>query len=138
MLSCTHLVLYVRDIGATRDFYVGALGCSERRYAPDEDFLSVLAGGFILNFYGPKLSPPLADGYSGGVCHVGLEAATKEEVHAYFERLSGEHTLLDSKKQPLRSVAALEARQTPGPYRFYVRDPDGYVLEVHTWEGGVE
>ncbi len=41
MLSCTHLVLHVCEVEAARDFYVRSLGCPERRYAPDEDFLSV-------------------------------------------------------------------------------------------------
>lgn len=131
MLRCTHLVLYVKDVAETWAFYVSKLSLSERRYAPDERFLSVLAGGFILNFYG---SDALEAGYSRGVAHVGLELSTRQAVRHLFEHL---HDLprFGGGRTPLKNLADLEALQTPGPYRFYVRDPDGYVLELHTWEG---
>ena len=134
MLSCTHLVLYVKDVSVTRDFYVQTLGCLERRYAPGEDFLSVAVGDFILNFYGSKLHGMLPDGYAQGVAHVGLELPTRRDVQACFERL-GDRQPFGSGRRPLRSVAELAASQTPGPYRFYVKDPDGYTLELHSWEG---
>lgn len=134
MLSCTHLVLYVKNVSVTRDFYVQLLGCLERRYAPEEDFLSVAVGDFILNFYGSKLYEPLEKGYSQGVAHVGLELPTRRDVQAFFARL-GDRQPFGSGRRPLRSVADLAASQTPGPYRFYVHDPDGYTLELHSWEG---
>ena len=135
MLSCTHLVLYVKDVSVTHDFYVRYLRCLERRYAPEEDFLSVAVGDFILNFYGSKLYEPLEKGYSQGVAHVGLELPTRRDVHLFFKRL-GDRQPFGSGRRPLRSVADLAASQRPGPYRFYVKDPDGYTLELHSWEGG--
>lgn len=136
MLSCTHLVLYVKDLSLTYDFYVQLLELPERRYAPEEDFLSVAAGDFILNFCGPKLHGALEAGYSQGVGHLGLDAATRSAVEGYFSRLRRTLFLpLASNMQPLETLHELRSRQTPGPYRFYVRDPDGYVVEIHTWEG---
>lgn len=136
MLSCTHLVLYVQDLSLTYDFYVRLLELPERRYAPEEDFLSVAAGAFILNFYGPKLREPLEAGYSQGVGHLGLDAATRSAVEGYFSHLQRAcHQPLASDMQPLETLHELRSRQTPGPYRFYVRDPDGYTLEIHSWEG---
>lgn len=134
MLSCTHLVLYVKDVAVTRAFYVSKLGLTERRYAPDERFLSVAVGDFILNFYGfvPGEAPP--DGYSTGVAHLGLELPSRAEVQDFFGRLDG-LPRFGSGQRPLQTLTDLETSQTPGPYRFYVRDPDGYALELHTWEG---
>lgn len=135
-MQCTHVVLYVKDLQTTHDFYVCILACPARRYAPEEDFLSISVGGFIVNFYGPNLSPTLAAGYSQGVCHLGFELATRAEVERYFARLQVTSYLpLASNKQPLETLAHLRVRQTPGPYRFYVLDPDGYTVEIHTWEG---
>lgn len=136
MLSCTHLVLYVKDLSATHDFYGRLLELPERHCAPEEDFLSVAAGAFILNFYGPKLHEALEAGYSQGVGHLGLDAATRAAVEGYFSRLQQAcHQPLASDRQPLETLHELRSRQTPGPYRFYVRDPDGYTVEIHTWEG---
>ncbi len=134
MLGCTHLVLYAKDVAVTRAFYVVALGCAARRHAPGERFLSVAVGDFILNFYGfvPGEAPP--DGYSKGVAHLGLELPSRAEVQNFFGRLA-DLSRLGSRQQPLRTLTDLETSQTPGPYRFYVRDPDGYTLELHTWEG---
>lgn len=135
MLRCTHLVLYVNDLSATRDFYIRLLGLPERRYAPEEDFLSVAAGEFILNFYGPKLRESLGAGYSQGVAHLGLEAPTRSVVEEHFSHLrQTPFPPLASDMQPLETSVALRTRQAPGPYRFYVRDPDGYTVEIHSWE----
>lgn len=134
MLSCTHLVLYAKDVAVTRDFYVATLGYAARRYAPDERFLSVSVGGFILNFYGLKPGKAPPDGYSGGVAHLGLELPTRLDVRQFFGRLA-DFPRFGSRQRLLQTVTDLETSQTPGPYRFYVRDPDGYTLELHTWEG---
>lgn len=133
MLDCTHLVLYVKNVAVTRNFYVGTLGCAARRYAPDERFLSVSVGDFILNFYGLKPGEAPPDGYSG-IAHLGLELPTRFDVQQFFGRLA-DFSRLDSGQSLLQTVTDLETSQTPGPYRFYVHDPDGYTLELHTWEG---
>ena len=134
MLDCTHLVLYVKNVAVTRNFYVGTLGCAARRYAPDERFLSVSVGDFILNFYGLKPGEAPPDGYRGGIAHLGLELPTRLDVQQFFGRLT-DFSRFGSGQSLLQTVADLETSQTPGPYRFYVHDPDGYTLELHTWEG---
>ena len=134
MLGCTHLVLYVKDVAVTRDFYVGTLGCAARRYAPDERFLSVALGRFILNFYSFKPGEAPPEGYSSGVAHLGLELPSQLDVRQFFDRLA-DLSPLGSGQRLLQTVTDLETSQTPGPYRFYVQDPDGYRLELHTWEG---
>ena len=116
---------------AYRILFRSKLGLNERRYAPDERFLSVLAGDFILNFYGSDI---LGAGYSRGVAHVGLELPSRGEVQNFFGRLA-DLPRFGSGQRPLQSLTDLDISQTPGPYRFYVRDPDGYVLELYTWEG---
>ncbi len=134
MLGCTHLVLYVKDVAITRDFYIDTLGCTVRRYAPGERVLSVSVGGFVLNFYGLKPGEAPPDGYSSGVAHLGLELPTRPDVRQFFERLA-DFSRFGSGQRLLQTVTDLETSRTSGPYRFYVHDPDGYTLELHTWEG---
>ena len=133
MLACTHLVLYVKDVAVTCNFYVGTLGCAARRYTPDERFLSLSVGDFTLNFYGLKPGEAPPDGYSRGVAHLGLELPTRVDVQQFFGRLA-DFSRFGGRQRPLQTVTDLDTSQTPGPYRFYVRDPDGYTLELHTWE----
>ncbi len=98
------------------------------------------AGAFILNFYGPELYGPLEAGYSQGVGHLGLDAATRSAVEAYFSRLRRTPflPLANNVLEPLKTLHELRSRQTPGPYRFCVLDPDGYTVEIHSWEGADE
>ena len=141
-MTCTHLVLHAGDLSATRRFYVTALGCEERRFAPDEGFLSIAVGAFIINFYEiSKLAPDrsLPDAYAAGVSHLGFEVATRELVETHFQALnSAAYPLFGRGKRYLKDLQGLRDTQTPGPYRFYVHDPDGYPVEVHTWEGADE
>ena len=138
-MTCTHLVLYVGDLEATRRFYVAMLGCEERRFAPDDGFLSIAVGAFIINFYEiGKLAPDrsLPDAYAAGVSHLGFEVATRAHVETCFRALlSATHPLFGSGRRRLENLQSLRETQTPGPYRFYVHDPDGYPVELHSWEG---
>ncbi len=121
-MNCTHLVLYVQNIDATRRFYIERLGCILRRFSSEENSLSINVGDFIVNFYGTSANK-LAEGYSQGVAHVGLEVKTRDAVDFFAKHF--------------QSSAGFDDRRNAvhGPYRFYIRDPDGYTLEIHSWEG---
>jgi catechol 2,3-dioxygenase-like lactoylglutathione lyase family enzyme len=120
-LSCTHIVLYVEDVNATHHFYTERLGCSLRRFSANEKFLSIAVGNFVINFDGS--CPDLIKGYQQGIAHLGFEVETRATVDYYAERLKSSKSFWDKRN-------ALH-----GPYRFYVSDPDGYTIEIHTWNG---
>jgi catechol 2,3-dioxygenase-like lactoylglutathione lyase family enzyme len=127
-VECTHIVLWIRDLSRTHSFYIGLLGCTERRYAPDEGFLSIGVGPFIMNFYAEE--KPLPPGYTAGIAHLGFELETRREVEDFFARTT---------KSDLCNVTSTEEAtkksHMSGPYRFHVQDPDGYIIEIGTWEG---
>jgi catechol 2,3-dioxygenase-like lactoylglutathione lyase family enzyme len=120
-MNYTHLALYVQNIDATRHFYIDNLGCIVRRFSSEEKFLSISIGDFIINFDGSCSG--LAGGYNQGVAHLGFELETRTMVDSYAE-----HFRLSDSFDDRRNVAH-------GPYRFYVQDPDGYTIEIHTWDG---
>lgn len=135
-VQLTHLVLYSKDLPRSRYFYLDLLGCGERRYAREEGFLSLAVGNFILNFYAASKAPPLGTSYAQGIAHLGFELAGRAEVeHCFGKLLAAGIPCFGSRQAPLRSAFDLAKRQTPGPFRFYVPDPDGYRVEVNSWQG---
>jgi catechol 2,3-dioxygenase-like lactoylglutathione lyase family enzyme len=123
MLKCTHFVLYVRDIDLTKQFYIDELGCKLREGLTD-DFLSISVGGFIINFYKIK-DESFGKNYSQGLAHIGLEVDNRHLVDSFHKKLNNKYRVLEKKLSDF----------TYGPYRFYLEDPDGYVVGIHTWEG---
>jgi catechol 2,3-dioxygenase-like lactoylglutathione lyase family enzyme len=119
-MNCTHFVLYVKNLAATRHFYVDELGCVLRRFSREEKFLSIAVGNFIINF---DSKHQVDEGYTLGIAHVGFEVENKDAVDTFADYFESRATFRDK-----RNTAY-------GPYRFYVYDPDGYTIEIHTWEG---
>jgi catechol 2,3-dioxygenase-like lactoylglutathione lyase family enzyme len=119
-MSCTHFVLFVKDVEATRHFYIDESGCVLRCFSSEEKFLSIAVRDFTINFYG--VSSGLAEGYSQGLAHVGFEVETRAIVDDYAKQFQRFDSFQDK-----RNAAH-------GPYRFYVCDPDGCTLELHTWQ----
>jgi catechol 2,3-dioxygenase-like lactoylglutathione lyase family enzyme len=120
-LKCTHIVLYVKDIEVTRHFYNDVLGCVLRRFSHDEKILSVAVGTFIINFY--LMTDSFSEGHTRGIAHLGFEVETRATVDAYAEQFQFSDGFRDKRN-------AIQ-----GPYRFYVNDPDGYTIEIYTWDG---
>ncbi|MEM7736049.1 MAG: VOC family protein [Deinococcota bacterium] len=75
--------------------------------------------------------------------HIWLELPTRASDNTWFSYLQQQGTDIyasaaqtTSKTQiVLESLDDLKANQGYGPYRFYIYDPDGFRLELHTWEG---
>jgi len=127
--KCTHIVLRARDLNSTRKFYVDILRCKERRFDDSEGFLSILMGDFIINFYVFKDKMKIPPSYSMGIAHIGFELETRDEVLCFFKILKGSPYRVD------RDEKKLSESYKTGPFRFYVQDPDGYTIEIHSWEG---
>jgi hypothetical protein len=92
----------------------------------------------FINFY------PREQSFSqASVNHIGLELPTQTSVDAWLTHLCqkgidvyASAAQTTSKTQlTLKTLAELKANQGYGPYRFYIYDPDGFRLELHTWDG---
>jgi catechol 2,3-dioxygenase-like lactoylglutathione lyase family enzyme len=122
-MDCTHIALYVKNVEVTHRFYTECLGCALRRFSSDEGFLSIAVGRFIINFYQISDKELLIKNDARGIAHLGFEVETRAIVDSYAEQFQLSHSFCDKRKT------------TYGPYRFYVNDPDGYTVEIHTWDG---
>lgn len=130
--NCTHLSLYTGNLPATEAFYTRYLGCTLIRSAEDEGTLVVDMGSFRLVFSKPKSAD-----FSAGVAtaaaidHIGYEFPRRAEVEEIFTRLQTS----EFSDAVLTSGQSLQNSPATGPFRFYVRGPNGYVVEVHSWDG---
>lgn len=110
-----HVSFKVRSVVATGAFYA-ALGAEVTSYSRER--LAVKFG------MGPRLifqetNTPFS---SDAVDYLGLECKDDAEVDELFARLAASGV-------QLRDVRA-EFASPPGPYGFFLRDPDGYLAKV--------
>lgn len=115
-----HLVLTVRDIAATCDFYEKALGARRVTYGEDRDAISF--GRLKINLH-PKGNPiePHAAHPTAGSADICLITTTPIKLLA-------EHLLTCGIKVEEGPVDRTGART---PIRsLYIRDPDGNLIEV--------
>lgn len=115
-----HLVLTVRDLEATRRFYVGALGMELRTFGPGRHALHF--GGQKINLHiGGREFEPKADRPTPGsadLCF--LIEARVEDAAARLETLG--YPVIEG---PVQRTGA------GGPIRsIYTRDPDGNLIEL--------
>jgi catechol 2,3-dioxygenase-like lactoylglutathione lyase family enzyme len=122
-MDCTHIALYIKDVEATRRFYTERLGCALRRFSSNEGFLSVAVGRLAMNFYQISARETFDEHYTRGIAHLGFELETRAAVDVCAEQFQ----LFDRFRDKRNAVY--------GPYRFYIDDPDGYTIEIHTWQG---
>jgi len=134
--DCTHLVLYASNLQRTHDFYRDLLKCSVRVF--NEQILGIDVGRIFINFY-----PVKSGAVRQSVDHIGLELPTRAHVDEWFTHLHSKDVAMhlssvqakNSNRQKLASIEQLQANQVSGPYRFYLSDPDGFQLQLHTWDG---
>ena len=107
-----HLALRSRDLGATERFYVDVLGLRQAFPHPGMLFLETPDGGDLLNFVGVRRRFAAA---GGGFHHFGLHVATQDW-----------RGLLASLRRH-----GVRIRGRRGRDAVYVRDPNGYSLELY-------
>lgn len=115
-----HLVLSSNSISKTREFYEGIL-----RIEPgtvQDHYITYDLNGFFLCFKQSSKNQNVGK----AVTHLGLDFERQDEVKEWFEKLKTHN--LDMSENLLGGPGK-------GPFRFYVKDPDGYTLEFETWEG---
>ncbi|WP_102128171.1 VOC family protein [Deinococcus planocerae] len=110
-----HVSFKVRSVAATGAFYA-VLGAEVTPYS--EERLGVRFGGgtrLIFQETNRPFSPDAVD-------YLGLECGGDAGVDELFARLAASGA-------QLRDVRA-EFASSPGPYGFFLRDPDGYLVKV--------
>ena len=117
--------LYVRDLGAAKDFYNGVLGLEVISYLEGKH-LFLRTGQSVLLLFNPddsrtKTSPP--PHYGGGVQHFAFEVEGKNYEMAKSEIESLGIRIID------------EITWKSGARSFYFNDPEGNVLEILPEDG---
>ena len=114
-----HLHLIVRDLERSLAFYRGVFGLEERfRDGPKMVFLSTPGCADLITLNEDPAEAANA-GQNGGVGHFGFKLDSDSDLDAAIE-------------QVVRAGGTLERRSRPGEGRSYayVRDPDGYLIEL--------
>jgi catechol 2,3-dioxygenase-like lactoylglutathione lyase family enzyme len=107
-----HLALRTRDLEATKRFYVDVLGLEEAFEHPGMIFLASPGGGDLLNFVATRRRLAAA---AGGLDHFGFHVPA-DRWRALLARLR-------------RSGIAIRSRR--GSSAVYIRDPNGYSVELY-------
>lgn len=114
-----HLHLIVRDLDRSLAFYRGVFGLEERfRDGPKMVFLSTPGCADLITLNEDPAEAANA-GRNGGVGHFGFKLESDADLDAAISEV-------------VRAGGALEKRSAPGAGRSYayVRDPDGYLIEL--------
>lgn len=129
-LRIDHIVLWVRDVEASAEFYARALGAApemEEEYALGRrPFLSMRIGDALIDLR--PADDPARTG-ARGVGHICIEVAGSDP-ELVRETLRAEGILVEEAVHRDRLGA-----RGPGP-SLYVTDPDGYRLELKWYEDG--
>lgn len=127
-MKIEHLAIWVKDLEATRDFYVKYFGMTsgEKYYNLRKQFssyfLSFEAGGARLEI---MQRPDISDqqgrkGVVNGLTHFAISAGSRESVDTLTERLRADHFTIEG-----------EPRMTgDGYYESVVLDPEGNPVEI--------
>ena len=121
LAELTHIVFNTSQISKTADFWENILGL--KNCTNSKNLLQYKISKFLLMFRYSEKCP--AD-YSQTIAHLGIEFLSKAEVDTQYEKLKKKFNLNISKP-----IGGLKQ----GPYRFYIKDPNGITLEFETWEG---
>ena len=117
----THIIFHTSKISETAAFWENILELKNHIHT-NENLLQYKFGNFMVMFNNVKESP---EDYSQIIAHLGIEFPTKKDVDAQYERLKDKLNI----PKPIGGFGK-------GPYRFYIKDPNGIPLEFETWEDG--
>lgn len=127
MIQFAYTILYVSDVKKSVDFYAGAFGFEVKFIAPGDDYAELLTGNTTLSFASHSLANSnLAAGFQEskpGSKPFGMELgfATPDVEAAVNSALAQGASLVEKpKEKPWGQVVA------------YVRDPDGFLIELCT------
>ena len=115
-----HIVFYTSKISETKKFWEKILQL--KNYIVDnKNLLQYRIGEFMIMFSYTKAEIPKS--YTHIISHLGVEFPTRKCVDFQYQNLKKK---LDISKP----IGGLKK----GPYRFYIKDPNGINLEFESWE----
>ena len=127
MISFAYTILYVQDPTQSISFYEKAFGFSRKFISPDNDYGELNTGNTTLSFAATKLaSANLSKGFMESSLAdkpFGMEIAfATQNVEATFDNAikAGATAVETAKTKPWGQTVA------------YVRDPDGFLIEICT------
>ncbi|HLA75354.1 MAG TPA: VOC family protein [Gammaproteobacteria bacterium] len=116
-LGLRHVALYVRDLEACEQFYVGLLGMSVD-WRPDADNLYLTSGHDNLALH--RAPPDFDAGGHQRLDHIGFIISEPAEVDAW-------HSYLQAAQVPIRTAPRTHR---DGCRSFYCLDPDGNTVQL--------
>jgi lactoylglutathione lyase len=131
MIKFAYTILYVQDVTKTVEFYEKAFGFTRKFITPDNDYGELLVGETTLSFASTALAKSnLADGFTEsnlsnkpfGI-EIGFTTNNVAETIAAAQK-AGATIVENPKTKPWGQVVA------------YVRDIDGFLIEICTPMGG--
>lgn len=127
MIQFAYTILYVKDVAKTISFYETAFGFTKKFITPDNSYGELLTGNTTLSFASVELAKSnLKDGF--------IESSNNNKPFAQeigFTTDNVEQTY----QLAIRAGAIAEAEPTFKPHGqtvAYVRDPDGFLIEICT------
>ncbi len=128
-MSIFHLAFPVKDLEATRDFYLNTLGCTKGREAPKWiDF----------NFYGHQISAHLRPEECQEISTNGVDGDAIPVRHfgivLQWERWTALHEKLTQENYPFLLAPKIRFSGQAGEQgTFFIQDPSGNCLEFKTF-----
>ena len=119
-----HIVLTVRDIAATVEFYTGALGMEVVRFGEDRTALRFGRQKINLHRAGREFAPKAAAAAPGTADLCLIAETPLDAVTAHLEACG-----IAIELGPVERSGAVGQMQS-----LYVRDPDGNLVEIATYE----
>jgi uncharacterized glyoxalase superfamily protein PhnB len=127
MIKYTYTILYVQDVTRSIDFYESAFGFKRKFIAPGNSYGELLTGDTILSFASTALAKTnLKNGFIESnnankpfAIEIGFTTSDVEGVYAQAIK-AGATAEAPAKEKPQGQTVA------------YVRDPDGFLIEICT------
>lgn len=127
MINFSYTILYVSDVAASLKFYEQAFGFQQKMITPDQNYGELLTGSTTLSFASHTLAKSnLKDGYTASDpdhrpfgFEIGLATADVGAVLHAAIAAGG-------------TLAAAPETKPWGQVVAYVKDPDGFLIEICT------
>lgn len=127
MIKFAYTILYVQEVTKSIEFYENAFGFKRKFITPDNDYAELLVGETTLSFASVTLAKSnLKDGFTASSLsekpfgiEIGFTTNNVEETMAKAEN-AGAVVVENPKTKPWGQTVA------------YLRDPDGFLIEICT------
>ena len=127
MAKLSYTILYVQDVTKSIEFYEKAFGFTRKFIVPDNSYGELSTGDTTLSFASVKLAQEnLKDGF--------IESSTRNKPFAIEIGITTDDVeKLYDQSIECGAIAEMPAKYKPqGQTVAYVRDPDGFLIEICT------